>query len=195
MGAERLEKVREISRQMSQNATFAGYDHARRVTQVALDIGRKEGADLDALEVAGLLHDVGVPLDKPHHYEIGAFLVRGILTELGYERDFVEKVARMVETHSRYGGPEPESLEEKILQDADAVEYVGAVGLARGIVRGMENGSYAGNVDELPALIDGLIDRVSEGIHTDRARDLVAGRIGFLREFKVRLEKELRGEA
>ncbi len=190
-----IDRIREISRQMSQNATFAGYDHARRVTQVALDIGRGEGADLEALEVAGLLHDVGVPLDKPHHYEIGAFLVKGILTELGYDRDFVEKVARMVETHSRYGGPEPETLEEKVLQDADAVEYVGAIGLARGIVRGMENGSYTGNVDELPALIDSLTKQVSDNLHTERARELIEGRVRFLQEFKERLEKELRGEA
>ncbi len=195
MDAELLDRVREVSRQMSQNASFAGYDHASRVTRVALDIGRLEGADMDALEVAGLLHDVGVPLDKPRHYEIGAFLVKGILTELGFERDFVEKVARMVETHSRYGGPAPESLEEKILQDADAVEYVGAVGLARGIVRGMENGSYTGDVGDLPALIDSLVEKVSDGIHTERARELIAGRVEFLLEFKERLEKELRGEA
>lgn len=191
---EREKKVEEISRQMSQNASFAGFDHAWRVTQIALDIGRHEGADLEVLKIAGLLHDIGVPVDKPHHYEIGAFLARGILKELGYDSDFANRVARVIETHSRYGGPEPDSLEGKILQDADAVEYVGAIGLARGIVRAMEAGRYHGDVNQVPDLIDDLISQVSGKLHTERARELLQERIDFLKSFKERIQEELDGK-
>ncbi len=191
---ERDDKVEEIARQMSQNASFAGFDHAWRVTQIALDIGEREGADLEVLRIAGLLHDIGVPLDKPRHYEIGAFLARGILKELGYGEKFVDRVAKVIETHSRYGGPDPETLEGKILQDADAVEYVGAVGLVRGIVRALEAGRYRGDVNQIPSLIDDLVAQISGNLHTERAKELVRERIEFLEGFKQRILEELNGE-
>ncbi len=191
---ERDDKVEEIARQMSQNASFAGFDHAWRVTQIALDIGEREGADLEVLRIAGLLHDIGVPLDKPRHYEIGAFLARGILKELGYGEKFVDRVAKIIEAHSKYGGPDPETLEGKILQDADAVEYVGAVGLVRGIVRALEAGRYRGDVNQIPSLIDDLVAQISGNLHTERAKELVRERIEFLEGFKQRILEELNGE-
>ena len=47
------------------------------------------------------------------------------------------------------GGPAPETLEAKILQDVAAIEYVGAVGLIRGIVRALHEGSFSGKDEEV----------------------------------------------
>ena len=188
-----VEAVRAIAGQMLKNATFSGTDHAARVGQIAEDIGRAEGADLSVLRVAALLPDIGVPLDKGRHFEIGALLARGILAQLGYAPDDVERIAHVIEAHSRYGGPEPETLEARILQDADAVEYVGAVGLGRAIVRGLESGEYDGDLGKLPALIDGLAAKVEGTLHTERGRALGADRIAYLRSFEQRLEAQLAG--
>jgi uncharacterized protein len=143
MDDRELSSIRDIARQMLSNAAFSGLDHAERVRQIAEDIGQREGADLDILRVAALLHDIGVPINKERHYEIGALLAQGILLQFGFTEDEIEPIAHAIEAHSRYGGPDPQTLEGWILQDADAVEYVGATGLARAIVRGLESGHGA----------------------------------------------------
>ena len=189
-----LNSIRDIARQMLGKATFSGLDHAERVLRIVEDIGQREGADLDTLRVAALLHDIGVPINKERHYEVGALLVRGILSQLGFTENEIEPIAHAIEAHSRYGGPDPQTLEARILQDADAVEYVGAVGLARAIVRGLESGAYRGDLNELPALIDGLIERVEGTLHTERGQALVGDRIAYLRAFQERLKAEIEGE-
>jgi uncharacterized protein len=195
MDDEELSSIRDIARQMLSNAAFAGLDHAERIRQIAEDIGQREGADLDILRVAALLHDIGVPVNKPRHYEIGMLMARGILSQLGFTEDEIEPIAHVIEAHSRYGGgPEPQTIEAKILQDADAVEYVGAIGLARAFPRALESGDYRGDVSELPALIDGLIERVDGTLHTERGQALVRERIAYLRAFQERLQAELDGE-
>jgi uncharacterized protein len=195
MDDRKLSAVRDIARQMLGNATFAGLDHAERILQIVEDIGQREGADLDILRVAALLHDIGVPVNKERHYEIGALMARGILSQLGFTEDGIEPIVYVIEAHSRYGGPDPQTLEGRILQDADAVEYVGGIGLARAITRGLESGAYSGDVSELPALIDGLVERVDGTLHTERGRGLVRDRIAYLRAFQERLKAEIEGQA
>jgi uncharacterized protein len=189
-----LSPIRDVARQMLKNAAFAGLDHAERVRQIAEDIGRREGADLDILRAAALLHDIGVPIDQERHYEIGARLARGILAQLGFTEDEIEPIAHVIEAHSRYGGPDPQTLEAQILEDADAVEYVGATGLARAIVRGMKSGTYDADLNKLPALIDELIERVDGTLHTERGQALIRERIVYLRAFQERLKAEMDGQ-
>ena len=194
MDDRKLSSIRDIARQLLGNATFSGLDHAERVLQIVEDIGQREGADLDILRVAALLHDIGVPINKARHYEIGALMARGILSRFDFTEDEIEPIIHAIEAHSRYGGPDPQTLEGRILQDADAMEYVGATGLARAIVRGLEGGSYSGNLSELPALIDGLIERVDGTLHTERGRALVRDRIAYLRAFQEQLNAEIEGQ-
>ncbi|MGQ9600199.1 MAG: HD domain-containing protein [Anaerolineae bacterium] len=191
---EDLEAIRRIAQEMVRSASFAGMDHVERVARIAEQIGCEEGADLDVLRAAAYLHDIAVPLDKLRHYDLGGRLARGLLRDLGWTEEQIEPVVHAVEAHSRYGGPEPQTLEARILQDADAVEYVGAVGLARAIVRSYEAGEYRGNVAELAALVDRLIERVEGSLHTARGRELAADRISWLRLFQERLQAELAGE-
>jgi uncharacterized protein len=184
-----LSPIRDLARQMLKNAAFSGLDHAERVRQIAEDIGQREGADLDVLQVAALLHDIGVPIDRERHYEIGSQLAWGILAQLGFTKDEIEPIAHAIEAHSRYGGPDPQ-----ILEDADAVEYVGATGLARAIVRGLKSGTYDADLNKLPTLIAGLIERVDGTLHTERGQALVRERIAYLRAFQKRLKAEMDGQ-
>jgi uncharacterized protein len=189
-----LGPIRDVAQQMLKNAAFSGLDHAERVRQIAEDIGRREGADLGVLQVAALLHDIGVPIDRERHYEVGARLARGILAQLDFTEDEIEPIVHAIEAHSRYGGPDPQTLEAQILEDADAVEYVGATGLARAIVRGLKSGTYDADLNELPTLIDGLIERVDGTLHTERGQALVHERIAYLRAFQERLKAEMDGQ-
>jgi len=192
--AERLEKVRDFARRMVQHNSFANMDHVERVRNVALDIARHENANLQVVEIAAWLHDIGVAIDKATHYDVGAELSRGFLLGLGYDAELVEQVCHAIATHSRYGGADPETIEAKVLQDADAVEYVGAIGLARAFVRDRESGAYDGNVGDVPAMIDRLIDHIGF-LYTQRAQELIDERIAFMRLYQTRLVQELAGKA
>lgn len=194
ISSEDMAAIRRIAEEMAAPALFAGMDHVERVIQVAEQIGREEGADLDVLRAAGYLHDIGVPVNKSGHYDLGGRLARGILCRLGWSQEEIEPVAHAIEAHSRYGGPEPRTLEARILRDADAIEYVGAIGLARALVRSQEAGEYRGNVAELGALVDQLVERVEGTLYTERGREMLSERIGWLRRFQERLQAELAGE-
>ncbi|MGC9334556.1 MAG: HD domain-containing protein, partial [Anaerolineae bacterium] len=146
------------------------------------------------LRAAAYLHDIAVPLDKARHYELGARLARGLLGETGASQKETEAIVHAIEAHSRYGGPDPQTLEARVLYDADTVEFVGAIGLARGIVRAMESGDYRSDVRQLPALVDRMIAQVEGLQHTEQGAAMADGRIAWLREYKARLEAELRGD-
>ena len=114
--------------------------------------------------------------------------------ELGFKEDEIKRILHVIEAHSRYGGPDPQTLEAKILQDVDAIEYVGAVGLVRGIVRALHESSFSGKIEEVPKLIGDLIKKVEGNFYTEEAKRIVEKRVAFLKLFSDRLKKELAGE-
>jgi putative nucleotidyltransferase with HDIG domain len=86
-------------------------------------------ADIKIVETAAYLHDIGraekradfVP-ENDHHIA-GAGLTRKILTELGYDEAFISKVEHCVLAHRGRKGPEPETVEAKIVNCADAMAH------------------------------------------------------------------------
>jgi uncharacterized protein len=194
MDERELESMRAVAGEMLGGASFAGMDHIERVLTTAEKIGRQEGTDLDVLRAAAYLHDIAVPLNKARHYALGARLARGLLGETSAGQEETEAIVHAIEAHSRYGGPDPQTLEARVLYDADTVEFVGAIGLARGIVRAMESGEYSGDVRQLPALVDHMIAQVEGLQHTKQGKAMADGRIVWLLEYKARLEAELRGD-
>jgi uncharacterized protein len=191
---DRWTKIREFTRREMTGEKIAGTDHLERTYEWCQKVGRAKGADMEILLTGALLHDIGVPIDRKKHYEAALPKARVFLGELGFKEDEIQRILHVIEAHSRYGGPKPQTLEAKILQDVDAIEYVGAVGLVRGIVRALHEGSFSGRVEEVPRLIDDLIKRVEGNFYTEEAKRIVKKRISFLKDFSDRLKKELAGE-
>ena len=191
---DRWAKIRGFTRKEMAGEQIAGTDHLERVYQWCQKIGKGKSAEMEILLTAALLHDIGVPIDRKKHYEAALPKARAFLSELEFKEDEIKKILHVIEAHSRYGGPDPQTLEAKILQDVDAIEYVGAVGLIRGIVRALHEGSFNGEIGEVPKLIDDLIKRVEGNFYTEEAKRIVEKRIAFLRAFSDRLKKELAGE-
>ncbi len=190
---DRWKKIREFTKKEMVGEQFSGTDHLERAFEWCQKIGRERSAEMEVLLTAALLHDIGLTVDRKTHYEAGLSKARAFLEELGFDKE-IPKILHVIEAHSRYGGPDPQSLEAKILQDVDAIEYVGAVGLVRGIVRALSNGSFSGKVEEVPGLIDDLIKKVEGTFYTEEAKHIVQERVAFLRTFSDRLKKELAGE-
>jgi len=191
---DRRRRIREFTKKEMAGEQFAGTDHLERVFEWCQKIGEERNAEMEVLLTAALIHDIGLTIDPKKHYEAGLPKARGFLEELGFKENEIQKILHIIEAHSRYGGPDPQSLEAKILQDVDAIEYVGAVGLVRGIVRALHNGSFSGKVEEVPGVIDDLIKKVEGNFYTEEAKRIVQKRIAFLRTFSDRLKKELAGE-
>ncbi len=191
---DRWQRIREFTKKEMVKEQFSGTDHLERAYEWCQKIGAERNAEMEILLTAALLHDIGLTVDRKTHYEAGLTKARAFLEELGFKEKEIPKILHVIEAHSRYGGPDPHSLEAKILQDVDAIEYVGAVGLVRGIVRALSNGSFSGKVEEAPGVIDDLIKKVEGNFYTEEAKRVVENRISFLRTFSDRLKKELAGE-
>jgi uncharacterized protein len=115
-----------------------GFDHALRVYKMAEFLGTKLGADLEILRAAALLHDAsgaapGETETRGSHEEDSADFARKVLLDEGWEEGRIAAVQHCIRTH-RYRNKEvPESLEAKIIFDADKLDVVGAFGVARTI--------------------------------------------------------------
>lgn len=109
--------------------------HALRVARNAEALAREAGADVETCLAAALLHDlVYLPKnhpDSPRTASLGAEAARSWCAEEPALADRMEAICEAIRTHSFSSGARPTSLEGAILQDADRLEALGAIGLAR----------------------------------------------------------------
>lgn len=176
------------------NEPVASPDHVVRMTSWCQKLGRELGADLEVLTAGALVHDIGVPINRKEHYLVGRDRGAVVLKENGLPEGKIEKAVHVLESHSRYGGPQPETMEAKIGQDSDALEYIGAIGLLRAVVRGLTDGSFNGRIETFPSFLRALLAKVEGTFHTSEAKEIGLERIEFMKSFLKRLEDELKFE-
>lgn len=111
------------------------FAHALRVARRARSLAEAEGADPITCWAAGLLHDlVYLPKnhpDSPRSGQMAAQEARAWCDPVPELQDRAEAVVAAIATHSFSSGARPDSLEGAVLQDADRLEAIGAIGLAR----------------------------------------------------------------
>ena len=111
--------------------------HARRVLRNAKEIAERENADADLrqLTAAAYLHDlINLAKNSPQRTQasrLSAEAAAPILRELDFEERDIEAIQHIITTHSFSADIPPETVEAKILQDADRMEALGALGIAR----------------------------------------------------------------
>jgi uncharacterized protein len=108
-------------------SSMHSFDHVLRVTKVGVRLAMAEGADVEIVRTASLLHDVC--RQEPEHHLAGARRARQLLR--GEPREFVESVAECIEAHTSGSSPQPSTIEAKCLADADTLDAIGAIGIAR----------------------------------------------------------------
>jgi uncharacterized protein len=129
----------ETSRLLSGHPECHGFDHTARVWHNARDILAAEQADAAVAEYAAWLHDIGRVAEfadngKSCHATVGAGMVPEILASVGVaDGEFVAHVAECVRTHRFRAreGQVPQSIEAKIVYDADKLDSIGAIGVGR----------------------------------------------------------------
>lgn len=116
------------------HAEFSGHDwwHAVRVRNTARELAEKEGADSFICQLTALVHDMADEKlnDNP---EQALAELKGWLTNQGLAESDVNHVIQIINTMSFKGDGSsiPETLEGKIVQDADRLDAIGAIGIAR----------------------------------------------------------------
>jgi len=160
--------------------------HTKRVIRLALYIAERENADAEVVRKAAELHDVA--RDEPNHAVEGARIAREVLRKEGYDEDFIEKVAHCIEAHSFSAGIKSRTLEAKVLSDADRLDAIGAIGIARAFLYSGEHGRSI--EDTLKHFREKLL-KLKDLMETETGRKIAERRHEFLVEFYKKLEKEL----
>jgi uncharacterized protein len=112
------------------------WTHIERVYKLAMNIGKQEGADLKILAAACFLHDIGRRAEfasrgKLRHEAIGAEQAGKILRRLKINQNIIDNIVHCVAAHRYRNNLKPETLEAKVLFDADKLDSLGAVGVGR----------------------------------------------------------------
>jgi len=111
------------------------FAHVNRVVSLAKMVATSEGADLDIVVPAAWLHDcVAVAKDSPNRNQASRLAgekALKFLKELGYPGDKLDAIFHAIESHSYSANVKPITLEAQIVQDADRLDALGAIGIAR----------------------------------------------------------------
>ncbi len=206
-----LDRLEAIAMQRAANAGPAhDHLHVRRVAHNARILARAEGGDEAVTVAAALLHELwnypkGHP-DSARSGEVCAEHAREVLVGEGYDPTFVDAVAYAIAVHAYSRGIVPSTLEGKLLQDADRLDAIGAIGIARcfATCADMKRPFYA-DVDPLcqtrePDDARWGVDhfykkllRIPESLHTRTARQLAEARLDVMKRYLAELAHEIAG--
>ena len=207
--------IEQASQWYPQNDPVHGFDHVLRVMHMAERLALAEGADLEIIRAAALLHDAegSAPHDENHranHHEASALFARTVLEAEGWPEERIAAVEHCVRAHRYRTTEAPQSLEAKVLFDADKLDVLGAFGVARTIayaaqvhqpifaepseqfittgqkVPGEPHSSYHEFLFKLR--------KVKERLFTNEAKSIAAARHTYLVSFYEQLLAESRGE-
>ena len=184
--------------------------HIRRVWHHCENIGAQcsPAPDWQVLSAAAFLHDlINVPKNSKERSRastLSADAAVGALAERGFPSAKLDGVWHAIQAHSFAAGFTPDSLEACILQDADRLDALGALGLARTFYVAGQLGSQLFDGDDLLAQRRSLDDKVFaldhfqtklygllETMNTPAAKSLASGRVAYMREFVARLQSEM----
>ncbi len=123
-----------VRRELEKEGTGHDWWHIERVTKAALAIGRKEKAGLFVVELAALLHDIADHKFHNGDHSVGPRVAGEWLAKIGVDAEMIEHVKYIIENVSFKGGKgrlNMKTIEGKVVQDADGLDALGALGIAR----------------------------------------------------------------
>jgi uncharacterized protein len=191
-------------------ATEPAHDfvHVERVVANARRIARGEGADDSVATVAALLHELfTLPKNHPDSAKAGDFCAkhaRDLLESEAAPAVLVDPICAAIRDHSFSKGVVPDSLDARILQDADRLDAIGAIGLARmwATCADMKRPFYSPidpfcesrAPDDKEWGLDHVYKKlllIPERLHTQTARTLAEERVAFMRAYLEQLRAEI----
>ncbi|WP_292380874.1 HD domain-containing protein [Methanosarcina sp. UBA289] len=206
-----IEKTREfVASFLEGEPSSHDMTHINRVESLCLEIREKEGGDPLVLQLAALLHDVGVIKEHEEggdHAVYSADIASEFLSKAGLGKEVIEAVTNCIRTHRFSAGKSPENLEARILQDADRLDALGAVGIFRAVLSmgalrmlkhttGMDKGSSKRTV-YIEDPIEGFNEymqykpfTIPEKLNTNTAKEIAEKRLKIMRLYLKALNIE-----
>jgi uncharacterized protein len=202
-------------------------EHVERVHDLCIRIAREEPkVDMDVLRTAALLHDVARirELDDTRgtveHATLGAKMAEEILRKLNYENEKIAQIKHCIAVHRYRRNRKPRTVEAKILFDADKLDALGAVGIARCfLIAGRYDQRIYSDIPLKQYVNDNVVARrktriqlkdiskhspnlefelklkhIPERLYTRKAKEIAEQRLVFMEEFFNRLKAEVKGK-
>lgn len=214
--AQLVEKINALlDRYQSDFSYCHGADHVRRVAKLAVKIGTAEKADCQIIEVAALLHDVGMiplgwgrhasgrddydfqnfmgayALPSANHGELGALIAERFLRQIGYPETKTKQVVLIIREHNTGNQTTPES---RVVNDADKLEDMGATWVARAFQRTNAFDRHISIESISKKYLEGR-KYILDGFHTESFKKIAQQRYRFLTTFIEQFQKEMNFEA
>jgi uncharacterized protein len=193
-----------------------GFDHVLRVLKLAQRIGPELGADAEILQAAALLHDVtdaapGERGGRANHEITSAAFAGEVLRKEGWTEARIEAVQHCIRAHRFRSSEAPQTLEARVLFDADKLDVVGAFGVSRTLGYAQQAGEPP-FAEPSPRFLESgkrepgeahsayheylfKLRNVADRLYTEPARRIAAQRFKVLKAFFEQLAAEARGEA
>jgi uncharacterized protein len=169
------------------------FNHIVNVVEIAAEIARREGANVDVTRVAALFHDVAkLEADQDVHADAGARVAREYLETHGdFPESFVDQVCQAVRDHSYQGPLEDLPLETRCLIEADLLDKIGANGATLMLLRmGYEARTHMDAAEMVGRVLE-RGDDVTARVQSDTAESLAHQRLKRVRWFREWLDEEV----
>jgi uncharacterized protein len=208
LAPELVSRLRAIAEARATSEPAHDFLHVLRVTASARRIAEAEGARLEVVVPAALLHELfnypkGHP-DSPRSGEVCAGHARDVLLAEGFDESLAAEVATCIREHPFSRGILPATIEGRVLQDADRLDAIGAIGIARCMATcaDMKRPFYAPAdpfcsaraPDDKAWGIDHFFAkllRIPDVLHTDTARAMACERVAAMNGFLAQLAREI----
>jgi uncharacterized protein len=197
------------------NDPVHGFGHIVRVYHMAERIARAEGADLEIVRAAALLHDAEGPLtgdSRVEHQIASAAFARQVLEAENWEEARIAAVEHCIRAHRfRDDREHPQTLEAQVLFDADKLDAIGAIGAVRAVAYAVLDGQPLFAEPSAQFLATGerepgephtpyhehlfKLRKLKARMFTPTGRRIAQERHDYLENFFARLRAELRAEA
>lgn len=189
-------------------------DHIFRVENMAKRIAEEEGADIEIIEAACLLFDVARGLEDKgiieDHATKGAEIAKEVLASVQFPAEKIEGVCHAIFVHRRSKKRIPKTLEAKILREADYLDAMGAIDIARVFASALQSEKYKGPIyidkkyleenDRKLSAIHFLFYKLNhqkhqpDSFYTKTGKRLAVGRFEFMKEYAERFVDEWHGK-
>jgi uncharacterized protein len=206
----------EISRQWYPlDDAVHGFDHIERVYHLCEKLAEAEGANLEIVQAAALLHDSqgSAPdgSERPNHHLLSAEFAGHVLKDEGWDELRIQAVQHCIRAHRfRHNGEEPATIEAKVLFDADKLDVIGAIGAARTLGYALKAGTpffsepspkFMQTGEKEPGELHSAyheylfkLRKISSMLYTKAGHHLAVERQSFLNQYFDELAAEYRGQ-
>jgi len=206
-----FDDLKEKIKHYFEKAGSHSFGHTERVYNIAIRIANSEEADLSIVKTAALLHDIGRNKEENGeiecHAEDGAEIAKEILGGTEFPKDKISSVIECIKKHRYSKGLDAETTEEKIIQDADRLDALGAICIARVFHYNGKKGRpiydpkikpkevYTSDAETaFNHFYEKILKIKPETFKTKEAQKIATSRYGFIEKFVNEFEMEWNGE-